>query len=142
MDKVTLLTVSRVDRQVAAMAPVSNILSQATPAFILDERFQKAISALTVTLYFQTRFLAATTLYASRILAVQAYFATTFGATMSRKLLAGIWDSAAVQRLRKKMFEDFAKWILGSGNTIFCALFWPGWWVIGCAVLAVAQFGG
>ncbi|KAK7222101.1 hypothetical protein V2G26_010104 [Clonostachys chloroleuca] len=67
MDKVTLLTVSRVDRQVAAMAPVSNILSQATPAFILDERFQKAISALTVTLYFQTRFLAATTLYAPNL---------------------------------------------------------------------------
>lgn len=141
MDEATILTMLSPRDNVVDLAPVVHALS-AAPTFLFDERFQRALGSISVALYVQTYVLASATLYASRILAVQAYFATCFGAAMSGKLVAGAWDCAAMRGFRKRMFEDFAKFILGSGNPIFVMLFWPGWWFIGGATWAFFLFCG
>lgn len=40
-------------------------------------------------------------------------------------------------RMRKKLFDEFAFFILGGGHRVILMLFWPGWWVL---VLAWAAY--
>lgn len=55
---------------------------------------------------------------------------------MSTQAVASAWNSKNVQRLRKKLWYEFAVFILGSGNMVFLMLFWPGWWVLAGACWA------
>ncbi|KAH7171396.1 hypothetical protein EDB81DRAFT_638026 [Dactylonectria macrodidyma] len=140
MDRATLLTTSKVELGVS-VSPHSDVIRLLGPALEIALRFQRLLSSVTLFLCVRAWFLASLTLvnilYASRIAAVQAFVATKFGAfhcyTMSTRAANGVWNCQTVQKLRKKLFYEFAVFILGGGNCIFVVVFWPGWWVIGGA---------
>ncbi|KAH7163476.1 hypothetical protein B0J13DRAFT_616070 [Dactylonectria estremocensis] len=137
MDKASLLTASRVELGVS-VSPRSDVIRLLGPALEIAVRFQKALSSVTLFLCIKAWFLASLTfvniLYATRIAAVKAFVATKFGAfhgyTMSTTAANGVWNCQTVQKLRKKLFYEFAVFILGGGNWVFVLVFWPGWWVI------------
>ncbi|KAF7539601.1 hypothetical protein G7Z17_g12399 [Cylindrodendrum hubeiense] len=140
MDKASLLTASRVELGVS-VNPRSDIIRLLGPALEIAFRFQSLISSVSLFLCLRAWFLATVTLanilYASKIVALQALIATKFGAfhsyTMSTRAADGVWNSKSIQKLRKKLFYEFAVFILGGGNCVFILVFWPGWWVIGGA---------
>lgn len=149
MDKGSLLAASKVEPLVS-INPRSTVIGRLWPALAFAVRFQYMISSFSSFLYIQTYFVASlavvNALYASRFLAIQAYIATRFGAfhgfNMSAKALADFWDAKTTRMLRKKLFYEFAVFILGSGNPIILLLFWPGWLVVGGASFALWQFWG
>ncbi|KPM37333.1 hypothetical protein AK830_g9239 [Neonectria ditissima] len=140
MDKATLLTASRVELG-ASVNPRSDLIRLLGPALEAAFRFQNLISSISLFICVQAWFLASVTLvnvvYASKILALQASLATKVGAShgyaMSNQAAAGIWNSRVIQKLRQKLWYEFALFILGSGNTVITLFFWPGWWVLGGA---------
>ncbi|KAK7408540.1 hypothetical protein QQX98_009301 [Neonectria punicea] len=144
MDKTTFLTASIVELG-ASVNPRSDIIRLLGPALETAFRFQSLISSLSLFVCVQAWFLASVALvnvlYASKILALQASIATKAGAfhgyAMSNRAAAGIWNSRAIQKLRKKLWDEFALFILGSGNTVITVFFWPGWWVLGGASLSL-----
>ncbi|KAJ4318848.1 hypothetical protein N0V84_006662 [Fusarium piperis] len=143
MDKATLLTASKVELSVSAH-PGSDIISLLGPALEIALRFQSLISSLSIFLCLRTWLLTSTTLtgvvYASRIVALKACIATkssaSHGFNMSSKAVVSVWNSKSVQRLRKKLWYEFAVFVLGSGNMVFLMLFWPGWWLLACVCWA------
>jgi hypothetical protein len=149
MDRGSLLTASRVERGVSivTVTPRSNVISRLRPALAFALHFQYIIGSFSSFLYIQAYFVTSLAfvhaLYASRFLAIQAYFATKFGVfhgfNMSAQALAGVWDAKTIQMLRKKIFYEFAVFILGSGNPFILLLFWPGWLVVGGTSMAVWQ---
>ncbi|KAF4981265.1 hypothetical protein FZEAL_2891 [Fusarium zealandicum] len=137
MDKATLLTASKVELNVSAH-PRSDIIRLLSPALEIAFRFQSLLSSVSVFLCLRAWFLASVTFtvvaYTSKIVAFKAYVATKFSAfhsfNMSNRAVVGAWNSKGIQRLRKKIWYEFAVFVLGSGNTVFLMLFWPGWWVL------------
>ncbi|KAK7424838.1 hypothetical protein QQZ08_008468 [Neonectria magnoliae] len=144
MDKTTLLTASTVELG-ASVHPRPDIIRLLGPALETAFRFQSLISSISLFVCVQAWFFASVTLvnvlYASKILALQASFATKasalHGYTMSNRAAAGIWNSRTIQKLRKKLWHEFALFILGSGNAVITMFFWPGWWVLGGASLSL-----
>ncbi|KAF5018239.1 hypothetical protein F66182_9802 [Fusarium sp. NRRL 66182] len=149
MDKATLLTASKVDLSVATH-PRSDITRLIGPALQIALRFQSLVGSITVFLCLHACFLAstasATTLYASKIVILNVFIATKFsvyhGFNMSSRAAVGIWNSKNIQKLRRKLWYEFAVFILGSGNLIFLMLFWPGWWVLAGACWAFWMLSG
>ncbi|OAQ62164.1 hypothetical protein VFPPC_07173 [Pochonia chlamydosporia 170] len=149
MDKGSLLTASRVEPGVS-LNPHSTLISRLGPVLAFAARFQYFISTFSSFLYIHAYFVTSiafvNALYASRFLAIQAYIATKLGAfhglSMSARALADVWDAKTTRMLRKKLFYEFAVFILGSGNSVILLLFWPGWLVVGGASFAVWQFCG
>lgn len=149
MDKGSLLTASKVEPGVS-INPHSTVIGTLGPALAVAARFQYIIGTFSSFLYLQAYFVTSiafvNALYASRFLAIQAYIATKFGAfhgfNMSAKALADVWDARTTRMLRKKLFYEFAVFILGSGNSMILLLFWPGWLVVGGASFAAWQFCG
>ncbi|CAM1510815.1 Fc.00g083280.m01.CDS01 [Cosmosporella sp. VM-42] len=144
MEKVALLTASKVEPG-ASISPRSDIIRLLGPTLKIALRFQSLIGSVSIFLCLRTYFLAsvafAGVLYASKIVALQAFVATKTGAfhglTMSGKAIIGAWNSKRVQALRQKLWYEFAIWVLGSGNTFILMVFWPGWWVLAGAVWAL-----
>lgn len=149
MDKVSLLTASRVEPAVS-LSPHSALISRLAPAITFAARFHYLLSWLSSFLYIQTYFItrlaAVNAFYASRFLLVQAFIATKFGAwvslNMSAKAIADVWEARSTQMLRRKFFYEFAVFVLGSGNAMILLLFWPGWIVVGGAGVALWQLFG
>lgn len=149
MVKATLLTASKVELSVSTN-PRSDIIRLLRPSLQTALRFQSLVGSVSLFVCFRAWFLAnfafAGMLYTSRIVALQVYFATKFGAfhslSISSKAVVGVWRSKRVQRFRDKLWYEFALFVLGSGNTIFLMLFWPGWWLLAGSCWAVwALFG-
>lgn len=149
MDKATLLTASRVELSVSAH-PRSDIIRLLGPALEIALRFQSLVSSVSIFLCLRAWLLTSTTFagvfYASRIVALKACVATKFSAShgfnMSSKAVVGVWNSKSIQRLRKKLWYEFAVFVLGSGNMVFLMLFWPGWWLLAGACWAVWMLFG
>lgn len=151
MDKVTILTASRVEPGIS-ITPRSRagIITALGPALQYAGHLQSILSSASTFLCLHAYFLAsvifATALYASEVVAFQAYIATKFGAlhglAMSHKIVLEAWKSKRAQAVRDKLFHEFAVFILGSGNPVILMVFWPGWFVIGGTSLALWHFWG
>ncbi|KAF4446345.1 hypothetical protein FALBO_17087 [Fusarium albosuccineum] len=149
MDKATLLTASKVELAVSPY-PRSDIIRLLGPALEIALRFQSLVSSVSIFLCFRACFLASITfagvLYASKIVALKAYVATKFSAfhsfNMSSRAAVGVWNSKSVQTLRKKLWYEFAVFVLGSGNVVFLMLFCPGWWLLAGACWTVWMLFG
>ncbi|KAF5007076.1 hypothetical protein FDECE_6580 [Fusarium decemcellulare] len=149
MDKATLLTASKVELAVSPY-PRSDIIRLLGPALEIALRFQSLVSTVSIFLCLRACFLASFTfagvLYASKIVALKAYVATKFSAfhsfNMSSRAAVGVWNSKSVQTLRKKLWYEFAVFVLGSGNVVFLMLFWPGWWLLAGACWSVWMLFG
>ncbi|KAG8160743.1 hypothetical protein KVR01_009007 [Diaporthe batatas] len=51
------------------------------------------------------------------------------------------WNSSQGRRLRKKLEFEFFVLILGCGNSLCLAVFWPGWFIIGLLYLTWTALG-
>jgi hypothetical protein len=143
MDKATLLTASKVDLSVSTH-PRSDITRLIGPALQIALRFQSLVGSVSIFLCLRACYVASITfasvLYASKTVTFKAFVAAKFSAfhgfNMSSQALASAWNSKKIQKLRNKLWYEFAVFILGSGNLIFLMLFWPGWWVLAGACWA------
>lgn len=74
------------------------------------------------------------------VAALQTYLVakdlTTRSATALGEISWSVWNSTHVRRLRKKLEFEFFVLILGCGNSLCLAVFWPGWFIIGLLYLA------
>lgn len=61
---------------------------------------------------------------------------TTRSASTLGEIAWSAWNSSHVNRLRKKLEFEFFVLILGCGNSLCLAVFWPGWFIIGLLYLA------
>jgi len=138
MDRGTLLTASRVKPHLYIPSP-SELASQLGPTLgYVIHHLPSVLGAVSVFLYLQAYYLLATAtlLCAGRILIGAGGYAhkngsvTTFAATMSTQVVYGTWESPVVKGLRRRIFHEFAMFILGGGNALILMLFWPGWWVL------------
>ncbi|KAL6891653.1 hypothetical protein HDV57DRAFT_308050 [Trichoderma longibrachiatum] len=66
----------------------------------------------------------------------------THAAAMFSKTVVDFWQSRRIQKIRAKLFYEFAVFILGCGNAFFLLIFWPGWLFLGAAALALKQLAG
>lgn len=74
------------------------------------------------------------------VAALQTYLVardlTTRSATALGEIAWSAWNSSQGRRLRKKLEFEFFVLILGCGNSLCLAVFWPGWFIIGLLYLA------
>lgn len=149
MDKVTLLTASRLEPTVA-LRPHSTLIVGLGKAFALSlqlhHRFLNISLFICLQSYFISHALLAGTSYACKRLLFYAFIASVFilkhGFAMSTKAISDIWDSRSVQKVRARIFYEFAVFILGCGNAMFLLIFWPGWLLLGGACFAAWQLAG
>ncbi|KAL7821300.1 hypothetical protein V8C44DRAFT_4874 [Trichoderma aethiopicum] len=66
----------------------------------------------------------------------------THASAMFSKTVVDFWQSRRIQKIRAKLFYEFAVFILGCGNAFFLLIFWPGWLFLGAAALALKQLAG
>ncbi|KAK1251203.1 hypothetical protein MKX07_005758 [Trichoderma sp. CBMAI-0711] len=66
----------------------------------------------------------------------------THASAMFSKTVVDFWQSRRIQKIRAKLFYEFAVFILGCGNAFFLLVFWPGWIFLGAAALALRQLAG
>lgn len=82
--------------------------------------------------------------FGGSVAALQAYLIAKDLATMSASFLGDIawsaWNSSQGRRLRKKLEFEFFVLILGCGNSLCLAVFWPGWFIIGLLYLTWTVF--
>jgi hypothetical protein len=73
------------------------------------------------------------------VAALQTYLIAKDLATRSASVLGdaawSAWNSDQGRRLRKKLEFEFFVLILGCGNSLCLAVFWPGWLIIGLLYL-------
>lgn len=60
---------------------------------------------------------------------------TTKSAALLSETAWSAWNSSQGRRLRKKLEFEFFVLILGCGNSLCLAVFWPGWFIIGLIYL-------
>lgn len=134
MEKVAILTASKVEPTVQ-IPPHATIISRLGPTVAFAVRFQHIIASLSAVVCWQAcvaaSFSLAAAAYTTKIVAFYALVTAKFGAfhglTMSLKAAAAVWDWNSTRVLRKKLFYEFAVFILGTGNGFILLLFWPGW---------------
>lgn len=142
MDKVSLLTSSHPDAGSSLVPAASEILHQLHPALACAFHIHRMLSSASVFLCLRAYVLASAAIYASRMAALQALLAARFSAAISGKALGGVWDSYPGRALRKRVFNELAGFVLGSGNVVFVLVFWPGWWVLGGTTLVAWKLWG
>ena len=119
-----------------SVRPQTQLIALLRPTIELTLWSHNLAGNATLFLFLRTYFLAS--LAATAFLSSAIRLATV-SSTASRTLLAvserarrGAWNSKAVKRLRRKIVFEFVTLALGpSGNTLFLAMFWPGWWFLG-----------
>ncbi|KAG5979413.1 hypothetical protein E4U55_005189 [Claviceps digitariae] len=62
------------------------------------------------------------------------------GLSMSAPATAGLWEAKSTEALRKKLFYEFAVFVLGCGNPVILLLLWPGWLIVGGLVFALWRY--
>ena len=118
----------------------SRIFTTLVSAVGFARYFQQISGRVLRTLFFQASLLASSTLGFSVFVYVQTCQATGPAAYrfvwLCRQAIWGLWDSAQMTRLRKKIeFEFFTLILGGGGNNLCLVIFWPGWPIIGLAML-------
>lgn len=77
--------------------------------------------------------------FGGSVAALQIYLTAKDLATRSASVLGEVvwtaWNSSQGRRLRKKLEFEFFVLILGCGNSLCLAVFWPGWFIIGLLYL-------
>lgn len=77
--------------------------------------------------------------FGGSVAALQIYLIAKDLATRSASVLGDVawsaWNSSQGRRLRKKLEFEFFVLILGCGNSLCLAVFWPGWFIIGLLYL-------
>ncbi|ETS06706.1 hypothetical protein M419DRAFT_69919 [Trichoderma reesei RUT C-30] len=156
MDKVTLLTSSRLE-PTAGFRPHSSIivalgslLTVAALPLALEYQARLARLCSSISLRYYSFFISRALLLASscagKHLLSHALFASqsflTHASAMFSKTVVDFWQSRRIQKIRAKLFYEFAVFILGCGNAFFLLVFWPGWIFLGAAVLALRQLAG
>lgn len=148
----TVLTPSPNPRSILTCSSTGDILRLLAPAFnnsvYLASIFHKLLSTTTLFLVFRAYFLSLVllqqTYYVSSVLLIQSYWASTLaarGGYWGVKRGAGMsWK--ALEPIRNKVFREFMIFILGAGNNVCLAVFWPGWIVVGPTVWGVYCFCG
>ncbi|KUJ16254.1 uncharacterized protein LY89DRAFT_78315 [Mollisia scopiformis] len=150
----TILTPSPNPTKILNRSSTHNILTILSPAFsnsiYLATILQKLLSTTTIFLVFRAYLLSLILLqqsyYISSILLLQSYYLSQFtywvsgiaakGGYWGVKTGAGIsWK--ALEPVRNKLFKEFMIFVLGAGNGVFLAVFWPGWLVVGPTVFGV-----
>lgn len=137
MDKGTILTQSRVDPDI----PLTLVQSLLVPTFANAIYIHRILSSISHSLLLHAYFAASISLWASGFCAFHAWSATWLSVSFSGKMVAVAWDCQTMRAWKKETFEGFAKWILGPGNPIIAMIFWPGWWFLGGAFLAISCCG-
>lgn len=144
MDKASLLT-ARMELGVSGK-PHSDLVRLLGPVLEIVLRFQSLTLFLSLRAYFVASVACISIIHATNVLAWNALYVAKLGAfhgaTLSRKATLGIWRSRNVQALRKKLFYEFAVFILGGGNLLFILIFWPGWWLVAGASWGLWWFFG
>lgn len=79
-------------------------------------------------------------MFGGSVAALQTYLIAK-GLTIRSAIVLGeiawsAWNSSHGRRLRKKLEFEFFVLILGCGNSLCLAVFWPGWIIIGLLYLA------
>ncbi|KAL6880898.1 hypothetical protein J3F83DRAFT_14781 [Trichoderma novae-zelandiae] len=151
MDKVTLLTSSRlaptVDLRPHSTVVVVALLTRGL-ALPLESRARLTQLSLSICLRvcILSHALLAASSYAGKLLLSHAFFASasllTLGSAMFAKTVVDFWQSRRIQKIRSKLFYEFAVFILGCGNALFLLIFWPGWLFLGAVALALWQLTG
>ena len=121
----------------ATTSSQNNILTLFSPALAHSLYFvailQRFLSTTTLFVFLRCYLLSAVVLrqsyYATQVLAIQGYYALSM---VTRHALSMGWK--ATEPIRKKLFFEFAVFILGNGNGLLLLMFWPGWLVIGGGV--------
>jgi hypothetical protein len=144
MDRGTLLTASRVKPQPYIPSPTELASQLGPPLGYVIHHLPGVLGAVSVFLCLRAYYLLATAtlLCVCRILlggggggfsSHKKGTVATFGAVavaMSGQIMYGTWESPVVKGLRRRIFHEFAMFILGGGNALILMLFWPGWWVL------------
>ncbi|TFB04803.1 hypothetical protein CCMA1212_003113 [Trichoderma ghanense] len=160
MDKVTLLTSSRLE-PTAGVRPHSSsvvlgslLLSVSAAPLEYQARLAQLCSFISLHVY------KLVSLHVYTVICLQGYFISraakhllshalyasqcllTHGSAMFAKTVVDFWQSRRIQKIRAKLFYEFAVFILGCGNAFFLLVFWPGWLFLGAAALALKQLAG
>lgn len=144
MEKVALLTASRVEPNVS-IHPRPNINRLLSPTLRIALQFQRLLSTITVFVYLWALLLAKaayiSVVFAGKLLAAYAFVAAKTGvirgSSISSEAIAKGWNSKRVDRLREKLWYEFAIFMLGGGYFVMMILLWPGWWLVGGAYLGI-----
>lgn len=148
----TVLTPSPNPTKILTRSSTHNILQVLAPAFnnsvYLATIFQNLLSTTTLFLVFRAYLLSLVllqqTYYVSSILLLQSYWASTIAARGGywgvKRGMGMSWK--ALEPVRNKILREFMIFILGAGNGVCLAIFWPGWIVVGPTVWGVWCFCG
>lgn len=146
MDKVDILTASRVEPLSQHQHHHATIISRLGPTLAYAVHVQNIIGSLSFFLCWRAYLLAsvalARTYYATRLLAFYALVATKLGALHGAAASAAVWEMKTTRMLRDKLFYELALFILGAGNGLFLVVLWPGWIVIGGTSFVLWQVCG
>ncbi|KAL5088262.1 hypothetical protein Trisim1_006714 [Trichoderma cf. simile WF8] len=145
MDKVTLLTASRLEPTVA-IRPHSTVVARLGRTLAIPLQLHHRFKHISSFICLQSYFISSILLISTRHAFFYAFLASAFilkhAFAMSTKAIVDAWDSKSIQKIRARIFYEFAVFILGCGNAIFLILFWPGWLLIGGALFALWQLAG
>ncbi|KAG9233097.1 hypothetical protein BJ875DRAFT_58687 [Amylocarpus encephaloides] len=130
-----------VTKQSPSMQPLSSISPTLTMSlYLATTLLPRLLSTTTLFLllrvYILSHLILLHSYYTLAILAIQSYYASVV------LLRQGWWLSKGGARwawrgsggLRKKLWFEFATFVLGNGNGILLIVFWPGWIVVGGVV--------
>lgn len=124
--------------------PLLTLLSPAlSSSLYLATIFQRLLSTTTLFLFLRAYILSLILLrqsyHISQILLLQSYYASSIlakhGFWASKEGARRAWKAS--EKLRNKLFFEFAVFILGGGNQVILIVFWPGWIVVGGGVWGV-----
>lgn len=120
---------------------VGNYAIELNPAFKLSNAAAfSAFLAFASQLFRLNHALLTHLVFGGSVAALQTYLIakdlTTRSATALGEIAWSAWNSSQGRRLRKKLEFEFFVLILGCGNSLCLAVFWPGWFIIGLLYLA------
>ncbi|KAL7912665.1 hypothetical protein GGI35DRAFT_476502 [Trichoderma velutinum] len=145
MDKVTLLTASRLEPTVV-IRPHSTVVARLGRTFAIPLQLHHRFKHISLFICLQSYFISYALLISTRYACFYAFVASAFilkhAFTMSSKAIVDVWDSKSIQKVRARIFYEFAVFILGCGNAIFLFVFWPGWLILGGTFFALWQLTG
>ncbi|KOS23306.1 hypothetical protein ESCO_003666 [Escovopsis weberi] len=137
MDNVALLTPSRLKATLSPLA-LSQILPFLPPAL---RRYHlllhRQLGALGSRAHLLVSAMLLCALHAAGVLAVNAALVARLGLAAAGSAAARVLCSKTVRMLRAKMVREFFVFILGCGNSVILVVFWPGWILVGAALLAL-----
>lgn len=144
MEKVALLTASKVEPSVS-IHPRPKINRLLSPTLRIAFQFQRLLSAITIFVYLWILLLVRaayiSVVFVGKLLAAYAFLTAKSGvvrgSSVSSEAIVRGWNSKRVERLREKLWYEFAIFMLGGGYFVMMIVLWPGWWLVGGAYLGI-----